>query len=328
MPFKTLYDQNFYLVITFRRDTSFTTFPNIMKSIKLYYNPTAGEGENSKQDLIRHIENAGYKVIDAVRHKKGISKVEAEADILAVAGGDGTVRSACLDLLNMPLKHSRPVGLLALGTANNIARTLHINKDVAAVIRSWEQHRLKRFDVGSIDGLKTRSFFVESFGCGIFPRLIKKMSKLSPELVDTPEKEFDVALEKLVRLVRNYKATPCTVYIDGKKHQGKYIMAEVMNIQSLGPKLVLAPGADPGDGRFNVLLLTDRQRDKLIGYIEKIRKGINAKFPFASIKGRDIELYWEGKDMHIDDELVEKYKPVVLKIKLLDGMLDFLVQKK
>jgi diacylglycerol kinase (ATP) len=299
-----------------------------MKSIKLYYNPTAGEGENSKQDLIKHIKEAGYDLINSVPKKKGLQQIEKDTDILAVAGGDGTVRKACLELLGTPLKDSRPIGLLALGTANNIALTLHIEKDVTQVLQSWNKHKLKRFDVGRIDGYGASEFFIESFGFGIFPRLIKKIKKLEPNKTNTPDKEFQTALTILLDLARTYKVTPCSLIIDGKVYTGNYIMVEVMNIRSLGPRLILAPEADPGDGYFDVLLVSERKRERLINYIEKIGAGIKGRFPFKTVRGRNIQINWSGKDMHIDDQLIKKYKPVPLEIKLLDAMIDFLVPDK
>lgn len=296
-----------------------------MKSIKLYYNPTAGEGENSKEDLIRHIKEAGYDLINSVHKNKGLQQIEKDTDILAVAGGDGTVRKACLELLETPLKDSRPIGLLALGTANNIAITLKIQKDVTQVIQSWSKHKLKRFDVGRIDGYGPSEFFIESFGFGVFPKLIKKMKKMESHEMDTPDKEIETALTLLADLALTYKAVPCSIIIDGKDYSGNYIMAEVMNIRSLGPRLVLAPDADPGDGFFDVLLISERKRAQLINYIEKISAGVKARFPFNTIKGRNIQIHWSGKDMHIDDQLIKKYKPVPLEIKLLDAMIDFLV---
>lgn len=299
-----------------------------MKSVKLYYNPGAGEGENSKSVLIRHIEEAGYRLIKAVHKKKGIDHVEEEADILVVAGGDGTVRSASLDLLRMPLMYSRPIGLLALGTANNIAGTLNISTNVKQVIRSWKKHELKRFDVGRVDGMKETLFFIESFGAGVFPKLMRGMSKLPKEAKSTPEKEFNLAFTMLLDIIKGYKAVPCTVKLDGKEYKGNYILAEVLNVKALGSRMILAPGADPGDGYFDVLLLGEQHRKELIAYADKVRQGIKARFPFTTIRAKDITLHWEGKDMHVDDELIRKYKPALLHVKLLDGMLDFLIDKK
>jgi diacylglycerol kinase (ATP) len=295
------------------------------KSVKLYYNPTAGEGANSKQDLIKHISKAGYEIVSAVKKGEAKAKPETRTDILAVAGGDGTVRKVCLELLHTPLKDSRPLGLLALGTANNIARTLNIKTDVDAVVESWNRHKLKRFDVGRIDGFISEEFFIESFGFGIFPKLIKNMKKLKGRNTATPEQEFETALKILLKIVEHYKAVPCSLMIDGKDYTGNYIMVEIMNIRSLGPKLALAPDADPGDGKFDVILISERKREKLLQYIEKIGSGINAGFPFKTIQGRNIQVKWMGKHMHVDDQLIKEYKPVPLEIKLLDSMLDFLV---
>lgn len=298
-----------------------------MKSVKLYYNATAGEGVHSKAGLIRQIRDAGYRVTGASSKSTSVRDAGEDADVLVVAGGDGTVRKACLDLLHMPIKQSRPIGLLALGTANNIALTLKISKYVGQVIRSWSRHRLKRFDVGRIDGPKGSDFFIEAFGFGLFPGLMRRMERLLAAVELSAADELSQALKLLAAMVQNYEAARCKVMLDDREYEGKYIMAEVMNIRSLGPRLVLAPGADPGDGRFDVLLVSERQRARLLAYLEKLAQGIRARFPFRTIKARRITIRWEGNDMHIDDQLNRKYVPVTYKVSLLDGMLDFLVQR-
>lgn len=271
---------------------------------------------------------AGYELVNAVHPRDGIAQMEKETDILAVAGGDGTVRGACMELLQAPLKDNRPIGLLALGTANNIARTLHIEKDISTVIRSWDRHKIKHFDVGRIDGDEDKStFFVESCGFGIFPKLLRKIKNIPKAEKNTPEKEFKAALALLLELCKKYKTQQCRIIIDGKDYSGKYILAEILNIRSLGPKLQLAPKADPGDGYLDVLLVSARKRPKMIGYIEKISQGAEPVLPFKTIRARDIHIYWGGnKDFHIDDRPMAEYKPKELKITILYGVLNFLVQ--
>lgn len=298
-----------------------------MKSVRLYYNATAGEGAHSKAGLIKQIRDAGYRVAGASLKSTSVRDAGEEADILVVAGGDGTVRKACLDLLHMPLKQSRPIGLLALGTANNIALTLKISKQVGQVIRSWSRHKLKRFDVGRIDGSGRSDFFIEAFGFGLFPRLMRQMERQSVDTELSAAGELSQALKLLAAMAQSYEAASCKVMLDDREYEGKYILAEVMNIRSLGPRLVLAPGADPGDGRFDVLLVSERQRARLVAYIDKLVLGIKARFPFRTVKARSIKIRWEGSDMHIDDQLNRKYVPVTYKVCLLDGMLDFLVQR-
>src|SRR3954464_12371953 len=97
-----------------------------MKSVKLFHNPTAGEGEHSKDTLIRQIEKAGYNCSYSSTKKAGIEETPPEvADILVAVGGDGTVRKLAAHLLERPLRDKPgPIGLLPAGTANNIARTL------------------------------------------------------------------------------------------------------------------------------------------------------------------------------------------------------------
>src|SRR3954471_23533962 len=99
-----------------------------MKSVKLFHNPTAGEGDHSRQSLVTQIEKAGYDCSYSSTKKEGIEETTPkDADILVVVGGDGTVRKLAAHLLEQPLRQKAgPIGLLPAGTANNIARTLGI----------------------------------------------------------------------------------------------------------------------------------------------------------------------------------------------------------
>ena len=110
-----------------------------MKSVKLFHNPTAGEGDHSKETLIKQIERAGYDCSYYSTKKDGIEETTpGEADIVAAVGGDGTVRKLAAYLLERPLrKKSGPIGLLPAGTANNIARTLGIKGSNEEIINHW-----------------------------------------------------------------------------------------------------------------------------------------------------------------------------------------------
>src|SRR5262245_38315558 len=132
-----------------------------MKSANVLHNPKAGEGEYTKKKLLKLIENSGFKCSYSSTKKKGWEKVQpADADLIILAGGDGTVRAVAGELLTSKI----PIGLIPLGTANNIANSLGIKGDAASIVDSWAHRNIKKFDVGRIYGLKKAGFFLEGFG--------------------------------------------------------------------------------------------------------------------------------------------------------------------
>jgi diacylglycerol kinase (ATP) len=293
-----------------------------MRSANVLHNPKAGEGEYSKKKLIALIEAAGFKCSYSSTKKKGWDKIEAtDADFVILAGGDGTVRKVAGALLDKKL----PIGLIPLGTANNIAMTLGVTGKPKDIIQAWNHKHIKKYDVGRIYGLKKAGFFLEGFGYGVFPRLMKEMQKREDRLTDSPEKNLKVALETLHDIILNSKARYCKITLDGADHSGQFLLAEVMNTQAIGPNLNLAPFADPGDGSFDVILIAERQREEFATYVHNKMHGIEQSPVFNILKAKNLDIYWEGRLLHVDDEIIELKEPAEVKIKLQEGVLEFLV---
>jgi diacylglycerol kinase (ATP) len=294
-----------------------------MKKIHLLHNPAAGAGSYDKKNLIEMIESAGYHCSYSSTKKEGWSNVtEFRPDFIAVAGGDGTVRKLARELLGRNvLDHNYPIALLPLGTANNIAKALGMYGTPENVIKAWEEAKVKRFDVGRIYGVDDHEFFLEGFGYGVFPTLVQEMRKLkTPE---NPEESKKLALKTLYDVVHSFKARYCEIVADGVEYSGKYLLAEVMNIRSIGPNLYLAPAADPGDGFFDLVIIREEEREALASYIHEKIQGNEVESNFTVIRAKDIGIAWAGKHLHIDDQIVsgEKYNKV--KLELREGLMEF-----
>jgi diacylglycerol kinase family enzyme len=298
-----------------------------MKSVRLFHNPTAGEGEHKREDLIKQIEAAGYDCSYSSTKKEGIEEsLPSDDDIMVVVGGDGTVRKLAASLLERPLREKPgPIGLLPLGTANNIARTLGLKHTPGEIIDRWAQCNTRSFDIGKITGLEKNSFLLEGLGFGVFPKLIKEMKDRKVKAED-PEQELKTALESLHTIILNYKARECKIVLDEEEIIDKFLMVEIMNIQSLGPNLNLAPLADPGDGELDVILVPESQRDELAAYIERrLRYGKDEPFLYKAHRTKKVKVTWKGHLLHVDDELFKIEKSEEIVIDVVQGVLEFLV---
>ena len=71
-----------------------------------------------------------------------------ETDLVIVCGGDGTVGAAARGLLQTGL----PLGVLPLGTANDLARTLGLPLDLPAAADVIIRGRTERIDMGEVNG--------------------------------------------------------------------------------------------------------------------------------------------------------------------------------
>lgn len=298
-----------------------------MKKAKLIHNSDAGDENHTKEYLIDEIESQGYDCLyESSKSKDLLTKIEDDLDFLIIAGGDGTIRTVVQKLLKRsPLEKNYPLAVLPMGTANNISQSLGLNADQKVIIESWSKCNLRQVDIGKIEDFKPANFFIEGMGFGIFPRLIKEMDEVDPHSIDTPKKSLSVAREKLHHIIGTYNAKYCHIIADGRDYSGHYLMVELLNMASIGPNLVLAPMAEPGDGFFELILVAESQRDEFLAYIANKQKGKEGNMDIQIIKAKNVTFEWDGKLTHIDDNLIAMEKGQKIKIEMLPGMLNFLV---
>lgn len=302
-----------------------STLNNSMTKATLIHNPGAGDEEHAKENLLKVINNEGFECRYSSTKKAGWDDIDDENEILIVAGGDGTVRKLTKVLMQRKkLQKMFPIGLLPLGTANNISKTLKIEGETLSIIKSWKENKMKHFDIGLSD-IDKDTFFLESFGYGLFPNLMKQMGRIDELLLNTPEKKLAKALEVLLDITKTYEAKNCFLHIDGANHSGKFLLVEVMNTNSIGPNLVLSPNGNPGDGVLEIVLITDDDRQKFTDYVQALIKGEEQRYDFTTIKGKNIEISWDGRNVHLDDELLKLKEHQKVNIEIKSGVLEFLI---
>jgi diacylglycerol kinase family enzyme len=297
-----------------------------MKIVNLLHNPGAGNEDHSEEELVSLLEANGFECQYSSMDNKAWKKIGEKVDFIVAAGGDGTIRKITKELLDRKLSEKTwPIGLLPLGTANNIAQTLEINGDTEEIIKSWHEPQIKNFDVGRIRGLEDANFFLESFGYGIFPYVIRKMKKVDKKSIETPEMQMKTALEILHETIFSYEPKYCELKVDDTDHSGKYLLVEIMNTRLIGPNLFLSPHGDPGDGQFEIILIPQEDKEKLARYVAEKIGGIDVPYTFKQLKGKNIKISWEGTHVHADDEMLKLDKNEKVKIELREGLLKFLV---
>jgi diacylglycerol kinase family enzyme len=296
-----------------------------MKVAKLLHNPGAGDEEHTKKKLISIIESNGFKCKYASLKSKSWKDIESKVDFLIVAGGDGTVRQITKELLNRKvLEKTWPIALLPLGTANNIAKALHISGTAEQIIQSWHTATVKKYDVGIYDQAKLK-FFLEGFGYGIFPYLMQEMKKQDKESTESPERKMQKALALLHQITLSYEPRHCHLEVDGADHSGKFLLAEIMNTRSIGPNLFISPHADPGDGELEVVLVPEENKERFASYVLSKMSGDEKTHVFRTLKAKSVRISWEGTHVHVDDEILKMNKSTEVQIELKQGLLEFLV---
>lgn len=298
-----------------------------MKHIRVLHNPGAGTSDHSREILKSQLEAVGFECsYYSTKETDEDEFISDRADIMAVVGGDGTVRKLADQILNRKVINRKPpIALLPCGTANNIGRTLNISGTEEEIIERWTKETIQSFDVAEVKGLDDHNFILEGLGFGVFPKLIKKMQALKDK-PEHPEEELDLALKTLHDIILSYKGRDCELIIDGKEYFGQYLMVEIMNIQSVGPNLNIAPLANINDGYLDVVLVPLEQREALANYVKnRLEHGKDEMFFGTAVKASKVKVKWNGKLLHADDQLKEQKKQTEITLSVRKGVLEFLV---
>jgi diacylglycerol kinase family enzyme len=270
--------------------------------VTLIHNPGAGGGQPSGEALQQIIRSAGHEVrYQSCEEGDWTRAIEAPADLVAVAGGDGTLGRVAKLMIGRAI----PVAALPLGTANNISRSLGA-KDVSLEqqIASWDDSRRLRFDTGSATGPWGRKRFIEGMGVGLFAwTLPRAESSTTLQTLANTDDKLVYALQMLKDRLRHCPVTRIQATLDGQDISGEYVLLEAMNIPFVGPNLFLAPHGDPSDGCLDVALVNAAEREELQGCLSGWQRGTLCRPNLTTHRGRHLQIEWTGFHVHFDDEL-------------------------
>jgi len=271
--------------------------------VTLIHNPGAGDDKQpSRGQLEALIREAGHDVrYQSVREKGWAKVLDKKVDLVAVAGGDGTVGKVARRLI----KSGIPIAVLPMGTANNISRTLGIaDLSIFELIPSWATSRQVRFDTGIATGPWGERRFIEAVGLGLFTEAIPHIdaNETMAELNDV-----EVKLSYTIQLLREHlddcPAQKLKGTLDGKDISGAYILFEAMLMQFVGPNLYLAPKTVADDGLFDAVVVKEKDRDKLHDHLENWQDGMLWPAEFKTRRGKHMTIEWTGFPVHIDDKV-------------------------
>jgi diacylglycerol kinase family enzyme len=226
--------------------------------------------------------------------------LDAPVDLVAVAGGDGTVAR----VLKKMVGRGVPLAPLPAGTANNISTTLGIvGRPLEELVRGWEGARRVKLDVGIAEGPWGRRYFAEGVGIGLFAHTVPLVDS-DPKLkkMKTPADKVSFALQKIKERLEHIAPTPLKATLDGKDVSGDYLMFEALNIPYVGPYLFLAPDSQQGDGQFDLVMVTEAERARMLENLAHWQEKKPRLAVLPSHQGKHLRIQWAGVRVHIDDE--------------------------
>ncbi len=279
--------------------------------VTLIHNPGAGRTDKrGAKELVALLEAAGHAVrYQSSKEDDWAKALEKRADLVVAAGGDGTVGRVARRMVGRNV----PMAALPAGTANNISRTLGlVERSPEELVRSWDDPRRVKLDIGAAGGPWGERSFVESVGVGVFAGLLGRSDEKPPAKRPKRQKgkhageAVDGALRRLSEYAGECEALELAARLDGKDISGHYLLLEAVNLRYVGPSLFLAPDAEPGDGLLDVVLVSEAERPRLLQYLELWQENRERLAVLPTLRGKKLEIEWTGVPLHIDDKLRPK----------------------
>ena len=176
------------------------------KKVVLFQNPASGTPKMETRRRIRErleaISDSLEEVIvdrDLDLAGKAAEAAQEKADLVVVAGGDGTVREVAGALVSTDIT----LAIVPLGTFNNLALSLRLPADPNAICDLIEAGLTRRIDVGMAD--EQHAFF-EAAGVGVD-------ADLFPIGEEVKSRRFD-GIWRAIRLALLYRQAPVELQFD------------------------------------------------------------------------------------------------------------------
>ncbi len=244
-------------------------------SIPLFINPTAGRGRAGRrlptiQSLLRdngvdtdvHTSTAMGDIEQQVR-----AVIDAGADRIIVAGGDGSVHEAVNGI--MRAEKDAALGIIPTGTGNDFAKAAGISLDWQATARLLADRITSNSPARRIDvGRMNERYFGNGAGVGFDA----KVSRIA--------RDFKWPIGDLVYLVAVLRAmidgiiTPdMKIVADDFSWDGPLTLANVSNGAWVGGMFHIAPMADHADGMLDLLVVAPVSGPRILRLLPKLMQG-------------------------------------------------------
>jgi diacylglycerol kinase (ATP) len=255
----------------------------VPKRALLIVNRKSRNGTSDLHTIAERLKQGGMEVLPWALDRpeqipEMIRRHAADVDLAVIGGGDGSLNAAAPALIETRL----PLGVLPMGTANDLARTLMIPVDIdeaSAIIAGGLLHRI---DLGRVND---RYFFnAAHIGLGVHAR----------EHLSTDVKRrwgvFGYA-RSLFKALSSFRPFHADIVCDGRRKRVRSIQISVGNGRHYGGGMTIAEEASIDDRLFFLYSIEPRSIWELVKYAPAFRAGKFEDYhPVDIEQGRSIRI--------------------------------------
>ncbi|RAM48557.1 lipid kinase [Mastigocladus laminosus UU774] len=273
----------------------------------LLVNRQSRQGQKRLSEVMSSLVEQGFELIAASAENPQdfseiIQRYQHQVDLVIVGGGDGTLNAAVDTLVETNL----PLGILPLGTANDLARTLKIPNSLAEASKVIAKGESRRIDLGEVNG---KYFFnVASLGLSV---------KITQRLTKEAKRRWGIFAYAFTALKVIWESRPFSaeIRLSDQSIKVKTVQIAIANGRYYGGGMTVAPDAMIDDQRLDLYSLEIKHWWEIIPLLPRMRQGrhINAR-NVRSVQAQEIEVYTrKPRPINTDGEITT-YTPAHFRV--------------
>ncbi|HEX7195863.1 MAG TPA: diacylglycerol kinase family protein [Candidatus Limnocylindria bacterium] len=269
-------------------------------------NPAAGRGRalRSVSWLRERLERRPEARLELSRRAGDARAMAAEAvreghDRVIAIGGDGTVQEVVNGLLSSGAA-TASLGIVPLGSGNDLARSLALPTDLASAWRLAIGHGTRPIDVArASNGDGEHRWFASAGGIGFDAQVAAAMASRR----GWQWGRAGYLLTTLAEL-RRFENRRVRLVVDGESVTRDVLFVAIANGAYYGGGMRIAPSALPDDGSLDLCVVGDVSRLTVLRQLPNLYRGTHVDHPAVEMRaGSVIEVEGDaGTRIHLDGE--------------------------
>jgi diacylglycerol kinase (ATP) len=272
----------------------------VSREIALLINPTSGKGRGARfaTPVATRLREAGLTVRELVGRdadealELGRAAVADGADGLVVVGGDGMVHLG----LQVVAGTAIPLGIVAAGTGNDIARALELPlKDAAAAANVVIAGYTRPMDAARTGG----RWFGSVLASGFDSRVNDRANRMT---WPSGRSRYNLAILAELRV---FQPLRYTIELDGERLETDAMLVAVGNGPSYGGGMRVCPAARLDDGLLDVTVVGPLSKPEFVRIFPSVYRGTHVRHPQVTThQARVVSLAADGVTAYADGERV------------------------
>lgn len=254
-----------------------------MSRALLLVNRHARKGQQQLDAAIAQLQSSGFTLVekptDQPEHlPEVIRQHQNQVDLVIIGGGDGTLNAAVQGLVDTKL----PLGILPLGTANDLARTLGVPTTLPEACQVIAGRKIQPIDLGWVNG----KYFFNVASLGLSVQITRKLTK------DVKKRWGVLAYAATaLQVLWGSRQFQAKIETEGRSQTVRTAQIAVGNGRYYGGGMAVAEDAAIDDNRLDLYSLEVEHWWQMLAVLPAMRRGSQGAMPWVQT--------WQGKEFHV-----------------------------